>query len=92
MGFGFGGCGFDRCDCCVGGYGDGPCGGYYSFWDRGRCFPEFRRGRDCCGRFGFSDHGCFPFFGCSPSWRNPRCGLCINVPFGCCNLGFFLPF
>jgi hypothetical protein len=26
------GCG--RCEACVGGYGDGPCGGYYSFWER----------------------------------------------------------
>jgi hypothetical protein len=87
------GCGcFDRCDACVGGYGDGPCGGYYSFWDRYGCFPGFG-----CGGFGFPGFrsgkcGCFPRFGFP--FRGCGCGrpfgLCFNIPFGCGSLGIFL--
>lgn len=102
MGFGFGRCGFDRCDCCVGGYGDGPCGGYYSYWDRYRCAPFRGLSKGCCrGSFtgsGNRGHGCgFPGLGinnfcCSPGWRNPCGGFFFNIPCGCANLGLFMPF
>ncbi len=144
MGFGF--MGYDNCCDFAEGYGDGPCGGYYSYWEK--CRRDAKRdrncgccdgrdcghcdGRDCgccdnrgcgccdnrgcgccdgrdygccggrdCGRCdgrdcgcckpGFSDCSCFPF-GCGSNWRNPRCGLFLSIPCGCCSMGFFMPF
>ncbi|MDD5017530.1 MAG: hypothetical protein PHO15_05485 [Eubacteriales bacterium] len=41
---GYGRFGCDTWDVIVGGYGDGPCGGYISYWDRFYCCRDMCRG------------------------------------------------